>query len=77
MIDYDTIVQPIINIKEIDSTKWGQPFQLSKDQEWCMNTLKTAERSQGTRSGKIDDATWLGNIKEYFDNHIETEFNQI
>ena len=42
-----------------------------------MNTLKTAERSMGTRQGKIDDATWLRNIKDYFDNHIETEFNQI
>lgn len=41
-----------------------------------MNTLKTLEKSQGTRSGHIDDVTWRGNIKVFFDT-ANDKFNEM
>jgi hypothetical protein len=68
-MEYTLIKQPIIKLKEIDPSNFGLPKEfempnLTSQQEWTMNALKSLDKAQGIK-GKSEEE-WFMNLNNFF-----------
>ena len=42
-----------------------------------MNVLLSLCKKSGTQNGNLPDETWMKMVTEYFDKHMDTEFDKI
>ena len=70
---YEDIIQPILDIQNINPETWGEPIKLPRDKEWVISFSKTLEKSQGTKQGRIEDNLWEENIRTHFSNKLPTD----
>ena len=79
-MDFADIVQPIIDVQRIDQAKLGIKTeiplaQLTSQQTWTMNVLKTVDKAVGTSNGKISDDEWKENLKKFMQEEIELDIS--